>query len=139
MGKIQGMKCKVFIHKAGTSMVLAGQRNATLNRSAETIDATSKSSEGNWKESLPGFKEFSIDCDGAFVTDDGAYIVLEEEFINGNTVDVYLEMPNGSKYFGNAVITDLPLEFPYDDLATYSVSLQGNGALTVAPAGTELA
>lgn len=41
MSKITGMKCKVFIEDANTGRLLAGQRNATLSRSAETIDATS--------------------------------------------------------------------------------------------------
>lgn len=129
MGKVSGMKVKLYIMEAGTGKVLAGQRNATLNRSAETIDATSKDTEGFWTESLQGFKSFSIDADGAFVESDEAYASLEAAFVNSENVDVYLEMPSGTKYKGNCTITDFSLEFPYDDLTTYSLSLQGNGAL----------
>lgn len=61
------MKVKLYIKDATTGKVLAGQRNATLNRSAESIDATSKDTEGFWTESLQDFKSWSIDADGAFV------------------------------------------------------------------------
>ena len=82
--KQAGMKVKLWIHKEGTDQVLAGQRNATLDRSAETIDSTSKDSEGFWTESLAGFKSFSIDCDGAFVESDEAYEILEDAFMNND-------------------------------------------------------
>ncbi|PHA62861.1 phage major tail protein, TP901-1 family [Bacillus wiedmannii] len=131
MAKISGMKVKLFIKEATTGKVLAGQRNASLSRSAESIDATSKDTEGNWKESLQGFKEFSIDADGAFVESDEAYGILETAFLNSENVDVYLEFPSGTKYEGNCTITDFSLDMPYDDLVTYSISLQGNGALKV--------
>lgn len=133
MSKMQGMKCKVYIVDQETDKVLAGQRNATLNRSAETIDATSKDTEGYWKENLQGFKEWSIDCDGALVESDEAYAILEEKFLNSENVDVKIIMGSGTEYTGNAVLTDFPLDMPYDDLVTYSLSLTGSGPLTKTP------
>ncbi|KZZ86230.1 phage major tail protein, TP901-1 family [Bacillus sp. SJS] len=132
--KITGMKVKLYIKDAATGKVLAGQRNASLSRSAETIDATSKDTEGFWKESLQGFKEFSIDADGAFIESDEAYSILETAYVNSENVDVYLELPSGTKYEGNCTITDFSLDFPYDDLVTYSLSLRGSGALVVTTA-----
>ena len=129
MSKFSGMKVKLFIKDTVTGKILGGQKNATLNRSAETIDATSKDAEGFWQESIAGFKSWSIDCDGALIESDSAYEILETAFLNSANVDVYLDLPSGTKYQGNATITDFPLEFPYDDLATYSVSFQGSGAL----------
>jgi TP901-1 family phage major tail protein len=131
MGKITGMKVKLFILEAGSGTVLAGQRNASLGRSAESIDATSKDTEGFWNESLPGFKSYTIDADGAYVESDTAYEALETAFLNSENVDVYLEMPSGKRYEGNCTITDFSLDLPYDDLVTYSISLQGNGALNI--------
>ncbi|WP_035207726.1 phage major tail protein, TP901-1 family [Metabacillus indicus] len=128
MSKMTGMKVKLYIKDGVTGKVLAGQRNASLSRSAESMDATSKDSDG-WKESIAGMKEYSIDADGAFVESDEAYKALETAFVNGENVDVYLEFPSGTKYEGNCTITDFSLEAPYDDLVTYSISLQGNGAL----------
>jgi TP901-1 family phage major tail protein len=135
MAKMTGMQCKVFIVDAGTGRVLAGQRNATLNRSAESIDATSKDTVGFWKESLQGFKEWSIDCDGAFVESDQAYGILETAFLNSENVQAYIELPSGTKYEGECTITDFSLDMPYDDLVTYSISLQGSGALTKTTGG----
>lgn len=129
MAKMQGMKCKVFIVDTDKQTVLGGQRNATLNRSAETIDATSKDTEGYWKESLQGFKEWSIDTDGCYITDDEAYDYLEEKFENSENVDVIVIMGDSKTYAGNVVITDFPIELPYDDLVTYSLTFQGSGAL----------
>ncbi|MFJ7682613.1 phage tail tube protein [Peribacillus butanolivorans] len=103
------MKCKVYVHKAGTNMVLAAQRNATLSHSVESIDTG----------------VFSIVCNKAFVTDDETYATLREEYVQGNNVDVYIDLPSGEKYFGNCTITTFDNDFPYDELGTWSMSLQG--------------
>ncbi|MDQ0269014.1 phage major tail protein, TP901-1 family [Cytobacillus purgationiresistens] len=132
MAKMQGMKCFVKImdlSDPNSPKVLAGQRNATLNRSAETLDATSKDTEGYWKENLQGFKEWSVDCDGVLVGSDSALAILEDQFLNSENVDVVIELASGTTYQGNAVITDFPIDMPYDDLVTYSLSLTGSGAL----------
>ena len=50
--------------KIGTEVV-ALQKGASLNRSAETIDTTTKDSQG-WKEFISALKEWSIDCDGLY-------------------------------------------------------------------------
>ena len=62
---ISGVKVKVYI-KDATGKVLGGQRGATLNRSAETMDATTKDGAG-WQENVAGLKSWGIDCDGVFV------------------------------------------------------------------------
>ncbi|XCA82857.1 phage major tail protein, TP901-1 family [Exiguobacterium mexicanum] len=129
--KVSGMKVKLYIYREGSGQVLAGQRNASLGRSAESIDATSKDTEGFWNESLPGFKSYTIDADGAYVESDAAYEELETAFLNSENIDVYLEMPSGKRYEGNCTITDFSLDLPYDDLVTYSISLQGNGPLKI--------
>lgn len=128
MSKVNGVKVLVKIYKEGTAILLAGQRGASLSRSAETLDATSKDSDG-WKQSIAGFKEWSIDCDGAFVQSDEAYSELERAFIASENVDVEIVMPAGKTYKGNATLTSFDMDFPYDDLVTYSLSLQGSGAL----------
>ena len=124
---ISGVKVKVYI-KDATGKVLGGQRGATLNRSAETMDATTKDGAG-WQENVAGLKSWGIDCDGVFVESDVAYELLEAAFLNGDNVVAYVELPSGTKYEGTCIVADLPLEFPYDDLSTYSVTLTGTGAL----------
>lgn len=136
MTKVKGVNCKLYIVEGDPAnpTILAGQRNATLNRSADTIETTAKDSEGGWKENEVAFKEWSIDADGLLVESDVAYDALEEKFNNSEKVDVVVMMQNGSKYTGKAVLNDFPIEMPYDDMATYSSSFTGDGPLTKVPA-----
>ncbi|MCM3673199.1 phage tail protein [Peribacillus simplex] len=109
MAKRPGTKCKVYIHKAGTNIALATQRNATLSHSVEGTDT----------------EVFSIACNKAFVTDDEAYATLRDEYVQGNNVDVYIDLPSGEKHFGNCTITTFDNDIPYEELSTWSISLQG--------------
>lgn len=125
MAKVKGVDVVLSIGAAE----LGGQRNATLNRSAELIDVTDKVSTGGWKENLSGFKEWSLDCDGLYVVSDTAYASLVSAFNAGTPVSVTLS--DGTlTYTGSGYITDFPLEAPYDDALTYSVSITGTGALS---------
>jgi TP901-1 family phage major tail protein len=128
---IAGAKVTVKLYNGVTGTILGGQRGATLNRSAETMDSTNKDSNG-WSESVPGVKSWGIDCDGVFVDNDAAYETLEAAFLAGTTVKVGITFPSGTVFVGQAVIADMPLEFPFDDLSTYSLTLTGTGALGAA-------
>ena len=111
--------------------VLGGQRNATLNRSAESIEVTDKTSANQWKEHLVSYKEWSIDCDGFYIVDDAAYTALESAFNAGTAVHLEIADVGGIGYEGSAIITDFPIEAPYDDAATYSLSFMGDGELGI--------
>lgn len=119
--------------KVGTTF-LGGQRGATLNQSTETIETTSKST-GGWKEFVSSFREWSIDCDGLLPDTDTSFTALKTAYNAGTTIEVSLVDADGDGYKGNVIITDFPLEYPYDDTATYSVTLQGTGALVAVTAG----
>ena len=56
---------------------------------------------------------------------------LSTAFENGDPVcvKVYNKKTKKSMFGGLAVITDFPLEAPYDDSMTYSISLKGQGKL----------
>ena len=69
-------------------LAISGQQGLTINRSAETIEVNSKSTEGGWKDSLAGMKEWSIDNDGLWVASDDAHKALATAFKNGNPVCV---------------------------------------------------
>lgn len=134
MTKQKGIKCKVaVVDDLDANQVLAGQRDATLNRSAETIDATSKDSDG-WKENEIGLKEWSVDAGGLLIESDVSYGILEEKFMNDEKVTVVVTLASGTEYKGQAIITDFPVELPYEDLVTYTVSFTGDGVLVKTPA-----
>lgn len=116
----------------GTKLLaISGQQGLTINRSADSIEITSKDTQGGWKSKLAGSKEWSIDNDGLYVPNDESHSILSQAFENGDPV--CLKVINGKTktgmFGGLAVITDYPLEAPYDDAMTYSLTLEGMGAL----------
>ena len=121
----------VFNTTGDELLAISGQQGLTINRSADTIEITSKDTEGGWKSYLAGMKEWSIDNDGLYVPNDQSHGILSTAFENGDPVCI--KVVNGKTkvgmFGGLAVITDYPIEAPYDDSMTYSITLSGMGAL----------
>nr|DAF98350.1 MAG TPA: major tail protein [Siphoviridae sp. ctnNB1] len=121
----------VFNTTGDELLAISGQQGLTINRSADTIEITSKDTEGGWKSYLAGMKEWSIDNDGLYVPNDQSHSILSTAFENGDPVCI--KVVNGKTkvgmFGGLAVITDYPIEAPYDDSMTYSITLSGMGAL----------
>jgi TP901-1 family phage major tail protein len=126
-----GVKFLVYVNTGTPELPVytkvAGQRGATLNRSAETVDTTSKDS-NNWRENEYGIREWSIDFDGLLIESDAAYLELEDAYMNQTKLMVRFETAAGNKYEGTALLTDFPVEGPYDGESTYSGTLMGDGA-----------
>lgn len=116
---------------SGSAEVVAGQRNATLNRGKETIETTNKTT-GGWRTYLPGLKEWSVDADGVYIVSGTGYALLEEAYNNDTPIIVELGEAGGGTigFTGEAILTEFPIECPYDDACTYSITLQGSGALS---------
>lgn len=133
-GAKRGLNVVISVKDGGSYKAVAGQRGATLNRSTDTLDISNKVTEG-WKEFITGSKEWSIECDGILMADDTAFAKLEEYFLNGTEVDVKIGDSEGWGYQGKAIITDFPIEAPYDDALAYTLTLQGTGALSKAGVG----
>ena len=112
-------------------LALAGQKSLTINRSADNIEVSSKDTEGGWKSSIAGMKEWSIDTDGLYVASDSSMKTLAKAFADSDPVCLVVKNIKTDRYMfgGQAFITDFPLEAPYDDALTYSITLSGNGAL----------
>ena len=121
----------VFNSDGSKLLAVAGQQGLTINRSADSIEVTSKDTKGGWKSKIAGMKEWSIDNDGLYVASDESHKALGSAFENGEFVCIkVINSKTKSALFGGlAVVTDYTLEAPYDDSMTYSISLEGNGAL----------
>lgn len=128
MAQATGINFVIKVEVAGVETIVAGQRGATLNRSADTTDRTTKDTNG-WKAFGQSFKEWSIEGEGLLAEGDAGWKFLEDAFESGETVAVSMVTEAGNKYEGEVIITDLPIEAPYDDEATYSFTFQGTGAL----------
>ena len=76
-------------------------------------------------------KEWSIDNDGLYVTDHDYHKALAKAFDAGDPVCIKVVNGKTKKgmFGGLAVITDYPVEAPFDDAVTYSLTLEGMGAL----------
>lgn len=116
----------------GTKLLaIAGQQSLTINRSADTVETTSKDTKGGWKSQMAGMKEWSIDSDGAYVMGAESHKELQKYFESGDLMCIKIVDIKESKplFGGLAVLTEYTLEAPYDDVMTYSCSIAGNGAL----------
>ena len=122
----------IFDSTGESLMAVAGQQGLTISRSADSIEVTSKDTQGGWKSKIPGMKEWSIDSNGIYVPSDETHQELGKAYTNGDLV--CLKVINGKDkkhmFGGLACITTYDLEAPYDDSMTYSISLEGNGPLT---------
>ena len=120
----QGNSIKVTIG----STLIGGQQGCSLNMETETSETTTKDS-GVWSESEAVGLSWSVDCDGLVVVGDEGLEALETAWENLQQVDV--KYGTAEKYkTGKAIITSLSSNSPSKEKTTYSVSLQGVGALT---------
>lgn len=112
-------------------LAIAGQQSLTINRSADTIEVTSKDTKGGWKANTAGMKEWSIDNGGLYVASDETHKLMSDAFENSDPVCLkVVNIKTKTPMFGGlAYITDYPIEAPYDDAVTYSATFSGVGPL----------
>lgn len=121
----------VFDNSGAKLLAISGQQGLTINRSADSIEVTSKDTKGGWKSKIAGMKEWSIDTDGLYTPTDETHKELEKAFNAGTPVCIKImnAVTKKGMFGGLAVITDYSLEAPFDDSMTYSIALEGNGGL----------
>lgn len=122
----------VFNDDGTKLLAIAGQKSLSIKQSADTIEITSKDTDGGWKSYLPGMKEWSLDLDGIYVTSDESHKELSKAFNKNNPLclKVYNVKQKKGMFGGIAVITEYDLDASYDDAMTYSASFSGQGKLT---------
>lgn len=114
---------------APTWTLLGGQRSGDLNREADEIDASHKTS-GGWKSTLPGLRSWSIDLETIYLAGDIGAKFLEAAFLAGKQVHVKFEYPDKSFVTGWGSITECSLSTPHDDVATLKGTINGDGPLS---------
>lgn len=114
---------------APTWTLLGGQRSGDLNREADEIDASHKTS-GGWKSTLPGLRSWSIDLETVYLAGDTGAKFLEDAFLAGKQVHVKFEYPDKSFVTGWGAITECSLSTPHDDVATLKGTISGDGPLS---------
>lgn len=121
----------IFNETGERLLAVAGQQGLSIKRSADSIDVSSKDTKGGWKSSITGMKEWSIDLNGVYVPTADSHKALGKAF--NDTKPICIKIVNNKTkkglYGGLATITSYDVEMPFDNAATYSLSLKGLGAL----------
>lgn len=124
---------------AGTStpnwVIVGGQRNSPVDRSADEIDASDKTTEG-WKKTVPGLKSWSVSYSGLIIRSDKGLNVLRACFDNDKEAHVKTAYPDGSYDSGWCYVTSFSTDYAHDGLATLTATLSGVGKLTSTAAST---
>lgn len=112
-----------------TWTLVGGQRSGDLKRTADSIDASHKTS-GGWKANLPGLRGWEIDLEAVYLMGDTGAKFLEAAFLAGAKVHLKFEYPDKTYVTGWGSITDCSLSTPHDDVATISGTIEGYGPLS---------
>jgi len=109
---------------------MAGLRATRVSFNAETIDVTSLSSQGGWRELLggAGAKSASISNAGMF-RDAGTDERARAIFFQGETPDFQVIIPDFGTIEGPFMITGLDYAGSHNGEATFEVSLASAGRL----------
>ena len=82
----------VYVATAGTASnytwtLVGGQRSGTLNRTAEEIDTSHKTS-GGWASTIAGLRSWSLDMESIYLAGDEGAKFLEAAFLAGKQVHI---------------------------------------------------
>ena len=112
--------------------VTVGQSTtASISLDADTIDVSTKESSG-YQEVIQGQKSGTIDFEGLVDlgenTDGGAVYT----YWTAGTSVAWIFSDGTNQLAGNGIVTNLSIDAPMEDVATYSGSIQITGAVTLA-------
>ncbi|MFN3145826.1 MAG: phage major tail protein, TP901-1 family [Paracoccaceae bacterium] len=121
---------KVDMTGGGQFETFAGLRATRISFNAETVDITSLSSQGGWRELLTGagVKSASISGSGVFrdaTTDERA----RQIFFDGETPSFQVVIPDFGIVEGPFQVSSIEYAGTHNGEATYEVSLASAGAL----------
>lgn len=107
--------------------------SVSLSLSQEMVDATCKSSDG-WQDMLPGQRNWTAEVSGLVIYENLFNVKEAAELIVNQTkvtLKFSTEVTGDTRFTGNAYATEFGTEAALEDTATYSLSFQGVGPLTV--------
>jgi uncharacterized protein YjdB len=109
-----------------TWLPLGAARNKSLTMSADTVDATADDSVGGFRDTLITYKTFEVSIDGVTKRDDGTTSnqqLLFDHFVTDPQPYIWLRLTGPiNTVIGFCILTEFSQEFPYDDIATYSIT-----------------
>ena len=139
MAILNGTELKVY--STGTTNLVAFAQNCTINVNHSTREITNKESSA-WKEVLTGLRDFSIDVDGAYAwtnaggsaLTNGIDDILQTNIIAGRVAIDFIfgdtAATSDVSYAGSGYVTSISMTGGTEDTATYSLNIEGTGALS---------
>ena len=127
---------KVSPASAGAAVKLMHSQNVSLSMNVDTIDISTKDSAG-FRDLLGGQKSFSLSADGLMdfeaAAGDTDVQELFTQALARTSVTFVFGIDDASLYnmSGSGFITSIEVSGGTEDAPTYSVSIEGTGALTV--------
>ena len=119
----------------GANAKLMHSQTVSLSINIDTIDISTKDSSG-FRDLIGGQKSFSLSADGlmdfasTLSTTDTDELFTNMMNRTSVTFTFALDVQSGYKYTGSGFITSLEISGGMEDAPTYSVSIEGTGALT---------
>ena len=135
-GLVNGTLIALYKDVAGTLTKVANATSSDFELTRDTIDATNKDG-GQYKEFLVGLAGWTMNAEGIFEESASATGIsakdLLDDVVAGTAITVVMtsNVSGDLKVTGSAVITSFSWNAPVNDVATFSVSLQGSGSLTI--------
>ena len=128
---VLGADVLVYTVEGAQSILLGGQKGASLEISKDTIEITAKSETAEkLREYTSGYGSWKVSCDGLVWDSQETYDMFVDKVLNGDA-KFTLKLKIGSVTLtGEAICTGASIEGKFDAEATYSVSFQGTGPLT---------
>ena len=107
--------------------------SCTLNINAETVGASCKDG-GSWNQTVEGSKSWDVSVDGLYQIDTAnGFIELSDLLITGpNEVSLIIGQDTATgdiSWKGTAILTSTSLTGPDGEIATWSATFTGTGAL----------
>jgi predicted secreted protein len=143
--KVNGKNIMLYYHDpiTGNDIPFACSTNCTFNVQVGQKEVTSQTSAW-YKEFKNDIASWTISCDGLITLNNYGYLFLLQQQQNRTTILVKFVIDNGVNGLviisGNCNLTNLQINGPWKDVATYTCSLQGTGAYgtsgtTISPSG----
>lgn len=114
-----------------TWLPLGAARNKSITMSADTVDATADDSVGSFRDTLITYKTFEVSIDGVTKRDDGTTSnqqLLFNHFVTDPQPYVWIRLTGPiNTVIGFCILTEFSQEFPYDEIATYSLTASSTG------------
>ncbi|MEM1421831.1 MAG: phage tail tube protein [Pseudomonadota bacterium] len=116
----------------------AALRNSSLSLGGAPVDQTTaddKDVNGNiWQTVIAGPKSFSISADGVAKTANKSQVQqVLDDFTNNTPRNYEVTVPVFGVFVVSIVVTNFEITAQYDDVITFSITLQANGAPAFTP------